>query len=91
MQNTEQPEPAHLDVAGQPNGPHPDIQAQVDAEQLVLIERIKAERAPAEAEEQEKRRLKHEKALADQNARRELDSTVRALLERVKLLEAKAR
>lgn len=80
-----------LDVAGQPGGPHPDIQAQVDQEQRDLIERMKAEHAPAEAEEVERRRLKLEKAVAEQNARRDMVDTVRSILARLDALEAKVR
>jgi hypothetical protein len=75
-----------LDVAGQPGGPSPDIQALVDQEQADLIARIKAERDPLEAASRAELMSRIEKAKAD---RIELIELVRSLDARLKIVEAK--
>lgn len=85
---TDEPE-QQLDVAGQPGGPSPDEQAQVDAEQLALIEQVRATLAPMEEAERLLVQAKLDKAAAAMGERRDLIEAVRALTARVELLEAK--
>lgn len=77
-----------LDVAGQPGGPPPEVQAAVDAEQLALIERIKAEREPDEAADRARMNDKIEAAMAAQAERRSFVARIELLEARVKVLEA---
>jgi len=75
-----------VDVAGQPGGPSPDIQALVDQEQAELIARIKAAREPLEAASRAELQARLEAANAE---RRSLIELVRSLDARLKALEAK--
>ncbi len=75
-------EEVQVDIAGQPGGPSLETQALVDEEQRRLIERIKAERAPAEAEAARLLNEKIERAIAAQAERKSFE-------ERLKLLEAR--
>lgn len=75
-----------IDVAGQPGGPSPDIQAQVDAEQLELMAKQAAERAPIEEEARRKLQEKLDKANAERGAILDL---IRSMDARLKALEAK--
>ncbi len=79
-----------LDSAGQPGGPSPEEQARVDAEQIALIERIKAERAPDEAADRARMEAKIEAALAAQSERRSLVARLELLEARVTVMEAKS-
>lgn len=78
-----------LDVAGQPGGPSPEEQAAVDAEQLALIEQIKADRAPAEAEEARLRDEKLQRAIEAQSERQSMAERLKLVEARLTVLEAK--
>jgi hypothetical protein len=83
------PQSKTLDVTGQPGGPSPEIQAQVDAEQAALIERIKAERAPIEAAARAAIQQRMDKAAAAQSGRADLVKMIEDLTRRVAALETK--
>lgn len=76
------------DVTGQPGGPSPEEQALVDQEQAELVARLRAEQAPILEAEQNARDERYARAMAAANARKDLESMVRALAVRVEALEA---
>lgn len=76
------------DEIDKPEGPSPDEQARVDAEQLEIIERIRAARGPAEAEEARLRNERIERELSLQSERRSFDARLKAVEARLTALEA---
>lgn len=83
--------PAVLDVTGQVDGPSPEEQAIVDAEQVGIIAGIKAERAPIDEAERAALQAKIDAANEAAQVRRDLMEAVKALTARVVLLEAKVK